>query len=50
MGSSLVARPMVMRQPDSVGIDPVLGSHVQARQSWACVYTADRQLGNANYA
>jgi hypothetical protein len=33
-----------------VRIYPVLGSGVQARQSWARVYIGDRELGTANDA
>ncbi len=37
-------------QVNGVCIDPVLGSRVEARQTWARVYIADCQLGTANDA
>ena len=35
-------------EPNRVRIDPMLGSRVQGRQTWARVYIADRQPGTDN--
>jgi hypothetical protein len=49
LSNSSVAKPMVRAgNPNRVRIYPVLGSCVQARQSWARVYIGDRELGTAN--
>jgi hypothetical protein len=41
--------PMISAgKPNRVCIDPVLGSGVQAGQTWTRVYIADREPGTAN--
>jgi hypothetical protein len=49
--SSPMSDPMVHAgKLNRVCVNPVLGSGVQARQTWTCVYIADRELGTANDA
>ena len=47
--SSPMSDPMISAEkPNRVCIDPMLGSGVQAGQTWTRVYIADRELGTGN--